>query len=93
LLSQCGAQEKQGDGERYEAELRGFWDDGWVRGRIRRRGRRRELRVRGAGDERPKRGDLLVAVDGAEMRPAAAEIEAIQAQQFPELAPAESFVT
>jgi hypothetical protein len=26
------------------------------------------------------------------MRPAAAEIEAIQAQQFPELAPAESFV-
>ena len=23
---------KQGDGERYEAESRGFWDDGWVRG-------------------------------------------------------------
>src|SRR6201981_144765 len=23
---------KQGDGERYEAESRGFWDDGWERG-------------------------------------------------------------
>jgi hypothetical protein len=44
-------------------------------------------------DERPKRGDLLVAVDGAEMRPAAAEIEAIQAQQFPELARARHYVS
>jgi transposase len=31
LLSQCSPQEKQGDGERYEAESRGFRDDGWVR--------------------------------------------------------------
>jgi hypothetical protein len=27
-------QEKQGDGERYEAESRGFWDDGWELGLI-----------------------------------------------------------